>query len=73
MKNIILFSLAVIIVLLSLSWIASSQEKNANMTFSSLAPVPARAPTWAAWLVPTNIAKRSRKRSAPATTRGMLT
>lgn len=33
MKNIICFSLAVIFVLLSLSWIASSQEQKSNMTF----------------------------------------
>ena len=33
MKRIIRFPLAVIISLLSLSWIAGSQEKNSNMTF----------------------------------------
>jgi hypothetical protein len=33
MKNMIGFSLAVVIVLLSLSWIASSQEQKTNMTF----------------------------------------
>jgi hypothetical protein len=33
MKNMIRFSLAVVVVLLSLSWIASSQEQQTNMTF----------------------------------------
>jgi hypothetical protein len=33
MKNMISLSLAVVIVLLSLSWIASSQEQKTNMTF----------------------------------------
>jgi hypothetical protein len=33
MKNLIRFSLVVVVVLLSLSWIASSQEQKTNMTF----------------------------------------
>jgi hypothetical protein len=33
MKNVMRFSLVVIVVLLSLSWIASSQEQKTNMTF----------------------------------------
>ena len=33
MKNLIRFSLVVVVVLLPLSWIASSQEQKTNMTF----------------------------------------
>jgi hypothetical protein len=59
--------------LLSLSWIARSQEPKNNMTFFITSVGSGKAPTWAGWRAQTNTAKPWRKRSAPATEPGTLT
>ena len=52
MKNIILTSLAVIVALLSLSWIASSQEQKSAMTFFITSVGSGRVRISAAWRPP---------------------
>jgi hypothetical protein len=72
MKNIIVTSLGVIVALLSLSWIASSQEQKSSMTFFITSVGSGKGAVSAAWRAPISTAKRSRKQSAPATVPGVL-
>ena len=73
MKNAKWVSLAVLVMLLSLSWIASSQEPKNNMTFFITSVGSGKGADLGGWRARINTAKRWRKRLAPATEPGTLT